>query len=136
MAESKSQKSKRGGSQRSGGSSSKSSSSKSSSSKNSSSRSSSGKGSSRKSANGRATRDVVLDAAQQLQELIGRPVEGVLGMEKDGDEWTLTVQVLELERIPNTTDVLGRYEVTVDGNGEITAMRRTRRYFRAEAGDD
>lgn len=130
MAESKSQKSKRGGSQSSG------SSSKSSSGKSSSSKGSSRKRSSGKSANGRAARDVVLDAAKQLQELIGRPVEGVLGMEKDGDQWTLTVQVLELERVPNTTDVLGRYEVTVDGNGEITAMRRTRRYFRAQAGDD
>ena len=32
----------------------------------------------------------------------------------------MTVEVVELERIPNTTDVLGVYEVTVDKNGDLT----------------
>ena len=77
----------------------------------------------------------MLDAARQLQELIGRPIEGVLGMEKDGREWSVAVEVLELERVPNTTDVLGRYEMTVDSKGEVVGVRRTRRYIRAESGE-
>ena len=77
-----------------------------------------------------------MGAVEQLQELIGRPVEAVTGMEKDGSEWTVTVEVVELSRIPNTTDVLGKYEVTLDRNGEIKGARRTRRYYRSEAGDD
>ena len=72
----------------------------------------------------------------QLQELIGRPVEAVTGMERNGREWTLTVEVVELERIPNTTDVLGRYEVTIDKDGELVGARRTRRYSRGEPGED
>ena len=75
-------------------------------------------------------------AAQQAQELIGRPVEAVTGMEKNGREWTVTLEVVELERIPNTTDVLGSYEVTVDKDGELTGTRRTRRFYRSEAGED
>ena len=31
---------------------------------------------------------------------------------RTGSEWSVTVEVLELERVPNTTDVLGNYEVT------------------------
>jgi len=73
---------------------------------------------------------------QQVQELIGRPVEAVTGMEKNGNEWTVTLEVVELERIPNTTDVLGKYEVTLDKEGEVTSARRIRRYHRAEAGED
>jgi Gas vesicle synthesis protein GvpO len=77
-----------------------------------------------------------MEGVSQLQQLIGRPVEAVTGMERNGREWTLTVEVVELERIPNTTDVLGKYEVTIDKNGEVVGARRTRRYNRAEAGED
>ena len=78
----------------------------------------------------------MIEAVRQLQELVGRPIEAVTGIEKNGKEWKLSVEVLELERVPNTTDVLGRYEVTVDQDGDLTAARRTRRYARAEAGED
>jgi hypothetical protein len=120
MAESK----RRSGKSSSGGSSSKSSGGSSS-------------GSKRKSSsNSRSPREVVGEAVEQVQELIGRPVEAVTGMEKDGSEWRVTVEVVELARIPNTTDVLGKYEVTLDKDGEVTSARRTRRYPRAEAGED
>jgi hypothetical protein len=78
----------------------------------------------------------VKDAVRELQGLIGRPIEAVTGIEKDGSEWRVTVEVVELERVPNTTDVLGVYEVTVDKNGDLTGTRRTRRFYRSEAGDD
>src|SRR5919202_176787 len=94
------------------------------------------KGQSRSSNSSRSPREIAAEAVGQLQELIGRPVEAITGMEKDGSEWTVTVEVLELERIPNTTDVLGKYEITVDRNGELTSARRTRRYPRAEPGED
>jgi hypothetical protein len=81
-------------------------------------------------------REIALEAAEQVQELIGRPVEAVTGVEKDGREWNVTLEVLELQRVPTTTDVMGRYEVTLDRNGEVTSARRTRRYPRAEAGED
>ena len=122
MAESKSKQRK----------SSKSSSRGSGSSKSSGSSRSSGS----RSSNARSPREVVMGAVEQVQELIGRPVEAVTGMEKDGSEWTVTVEVVELARIPNTTDVLGKYEVTLDKDGEVTGAKRTRRYNRSEAGDD
>ena len=96
-------------------------------------KSSSGSNNSR---NDRKPREVVRDAVDQLQELIGRPVEAVTGMEKDGSEWNVTVEVVELSRIPNTTDVLGSYQVTLDKDGDVTSAKRTRRYYRSEAGED
>ena len=88
------------------------------------------------SRNNKSPREIVMAAAQQAQELIGRPVEAVTGMEKNGREWTVTLEVVELERIPNTTDVLGSYEIKLDKDGELTSAHRTRRYHRAEAGED
>jgi Gas vesicle synthesis protein GvpO len=136
VAESKSKSRSRKGSSGSGKSSSGSGKSSSGSGKSSSG---SGKSSSRSSSSrgrDRSPREVAFAAARQMQELIGRPIEAVTGIEKNGREWTVTVEVLELERVPNTTDMLGKYELTVDKNGELTGAQRTRRYNRAEAGED
>jgi uncharacterized membrane protein len=79
-------------------------------------------------------RDVIREAREQLEEMMGRPVEAVLGLERDDDDgWTVTVQVVELERIPNSTDVLGSYAVSVNGDGDVVGYRRTRRYYRSQA---
>lgn len=80
-------------------------------------------------------KDIAARAVEQMQELLGRPIEGVTGLEKDGDDWTVTLEVLELERVPTTTDVLGSYEVKLDSDGELTGAQRTRRYARGEAGE-
>jgi hypothetical protein len=85
---------------------------------------------------GRMTgRRAVREAREQLAELIGRPVESVLGMERDDEGWKVTVQVVELERIPNSTDVLGSYEVLVDEDGEVTGYWRTHRFYRSQASE-
>jgi hypothetical protein len=80
-------------------------------------------------------KEIAERAVEQMQELIGRQVESVTGLEKDGDEWTVTLEVLELERIPTTTDVLGSYEVKLDADGDLTGAQRTKRYPRGEAGE-
>ncbi len=95
-----------------------------------------GKAQSGANQSGRMTgRRAVREAREQLAELIGRPVESVLGMERDDDGWKVTVQVVELERIPNSTDVLGSYEVIVDEDGEVTGYRRTHRFYRSQASE-
>jgi hypothetical protein len=81
------------------------------------------------------SRDIAERAVEQMQNLMDRKIEAVTGLAKDGDEWTVTLEVLELERVPSTTDVIGKYEVTLDKDGEITGLERTRRFPRAEAGE-
>ena len=77
--------------------------------------------------------EVIQRARQQLEEMMGRPVEAVLGLERDDEGWIVTVQVVELERIPSSTDVLGSYDIEVDGDGVVVGYRRTRRYYRNRA---
>jgi hypothetical protein len=81
------------------------------------------------------SRDIAERAVEQMQNLMDRKIEAVTGLEKDGGEWTVTLEVLELERVPSTTDVIGKYEVTLDKDGEMTGLERTRRFPRAEAGE-
>jgi hypothetical protein len=46
------------------------------------------------------------------------------------------VEVLEMQRIPSTTDVLAVYEVSLDASGELVGYERTARYVRGDAGED
>jgi len=74
--------------------------------------------------------------AEQLVELTQKPFEGVIGLHRTEDGWTVEVEVLEMRRIPETTDILGVYEVSVDTSGEMVSYKRVRRYLRGEAGED
>ena len=80
--------------------------------------------------------EAVKQARRQLTDLMGRPIEAVLGMERDDSGWVITAQVVELARIPNSTDVLGEYAVTVDNDGEVIGYRRIGRYLRSQADGD
>jgi hypothetical protein len=75
-------------------------------------------------------------AAQQLQMLTGRDVEGAAGLERADDGWRVLLEVIEVARVPRATDVLGVYEVTVDADGDLVGYDRIRRYVRGQAGDD
>jgi hypothetical protein len=79
---------------------------------------------------------IAAEALRQLIELTGKDAEGVVGLERSDDGWTVEVEVLEVSRIPNTTDVLALYEVEVDGRGSLQGYRRVRRYVRGAAGED
>lgn len=81
--------------------------------------------------------EAVQRVRSELPQLLGRPIEAVLGLERDDDDgWRLTVSVVELARIPHSTDVLGAYAVTIDRDGELTGYRRQRRYHRNQAEED
>jgi Gas vesicle synthesis protein GvpO. len=74
-------------------------------------------------------------AMDQLSTLTGRDADSVSRLERTEDGWLLNVEVVELERIPQSTSVLGSYQVHTDTDGNITAYQRTRRYYRNQAGD-
>jgi len=74
-------------------------------------------------------------ALEEIEALVGCPAEGVSGIRKDDDGWVVLVDVLEMERMPATTDVLALYEVTLDGDGEVSGYRRVRRYLRSQVED-
>jgi len=75
-------------------------------------------------------------ALATVHELTGYQPEAATGLEWDGESWCVTVDVLELSRIPNTTDVLGQYEVRLDGDGSLRGYRRVRRYRRGDAREE
>jgi hypothetical protein len=86
--------------------------------------------------NATPVRRLVASAREQLEEVIGRPVSGVLGFEPDDNGWQITLEVVELERIPETTSILGCYRARLDRDGELIEYRRIRRYNRSQPDED
>ena len=88
------------------------------------------------SENGRLSAlDLTKSARATVLELTGHRPESVSGMQWDGENWLVTVDVCELERIPNTTDVMATYVVQLDDDGGLLGYKRARRYTRGQAED-
>jgi gas vesicle protein GvpO len=82
-----------------------------------------------------SARDLTLAAKATVEELTGFTSESVSGMQWDGETWLVTVEVCELERIPNTTDVMASYIVQLDDRGGLLGYKRERRFQRGAAED-
>jgi|SRR5947209_20598765 len=88
----------------------------------------------RKSQDGQGPLDVARAAAGALAQLTGRHPETVLGLRREDDGWRVTLELVELSRIPNSTDVLGTYVVSIDDDGELVGYERVGRHQRGETG--
>ncbi|WP_017237624.1 gas vesicle protein GvpO [Streptomyces sp. SS] len=69
-------------------------------------------------------------AAGQPAHLLGRPPDSVSSLKPTEDGWDAQVEVVELERIPDTTSVMAGYKVALDPEGQLVSYERTRRYSR------
>jgi hypothetical protein len=74
-------------------------------------------------------------AMTTVEELTGHKPEAVTALEWGGESWKVTVDALEMSRIPNTTDLIGSYEIELDEQGTLRGYRRTRRYLRGQPSD-
>ncbi|MGY4964572.1 gas vesicle protein GvpO [Streptomyces sp. 900105245] len=77
--------------------------------------------------------EVLREARAQLAELTGLVPESVSSFEQTEEGWSLEVEVLELERVPDTMSLLATYQVELDPEGQLTGYRRVRRYERGRA---
>ncbi|MER7775659.1 gas vesicle protein [Streptomyces sp. NPDC096191] len=77
--------------------------------------------------------EVLREARAQLAELTGMNAESVSSFEQTEEGWALEVEVLELERVPDTMSLMASYQVELDSEGQLTGYRRVRRYERGRA---
>jgi hypothetical protein len=78
-------------------------------------------------------RRAVQQAREQLKLLQGEEAESVSSLERTREGWTLALEVVEVHRVPESTDVLATYEVTLDDDLNLVRYARSRRYYRAQA---
>ena len=79
------------------------------------------------------TAEVVRRAREQLTALRGSEPESVSELTRTHDGWTVTFEVVEVARIPETTDVMASYALVLDDDANLVHYARTRRYSRAQA---
>ncbi|MDT0396562.1 MULTISPECIES: gas vesicle protein [Streptomyces] len=81
----------------------------------------------------RSPMELLRQARGQLAELTGMEAESVSSFEQTEEGWSLEVEVLELERVPDTMSLMASYQVELDPEGQLTGYRRVRRYERGRA---
>jgi hypothetical protein len=69
-------------------------------------------------------------AVQRVEALTGIEPEGVVSLEPNDRGWRVGVEVVEMERIPNSTDVMAVYQVELDQSGELVGYKRGDRHIR------
>lgn len=89
-----------------------------------------------KGAKGDELADLATQARDLLRSLRGIEAESVSGIVRTPNGWTVTLEVVELRRIPESTDVLASYEIELDGDGKFLSFERGGRYSRSQAGGD
>lgn len=65
-------------------------------------------------------------------DLIGHEFDGLIGIERHDGGWRAVVEMVERSSIPDTEDILGRYEIDLGDQAQFQAYRRTDRYRRAD----
>jgi hypothetical protein len=81
-------------------------------------------------------RSLAEQARALLQELSSSDVESVSGIDRTRDGWVITLEAVEVRRIPESTDVMATYDVELDGDGDLVRYERRRRYPRAQSDGD
>lgn len=81
------------------------------------------------------TAAVITRARDELAALTGYKIDSVSGFAKTEEGWELSVVVVELHRIPASTDILATYEASLDEAGDIVRYHRGARYLRSQTGE-
>lgn len=76
-----------------------------------------------------AARKRALEAADTL---LDNDVEDVIKVESRDGGWRVVVEVVERPAVPDTQDIMGRYQLLVDDDGTIAGYSLVERYKRSE----
>jgi hypothetical protein len=68
----------------------------------------------------------------QMARLLNKKVESIVSLTREGEGWKAIIEVLERKAVPDSHDLLGRYEVTLDSNGNVLGYNQTLIRYRSD----
>jgi len=71
-------------------------------------------------------------AKEQLAQVTGFKPVAVVGSYKDEEGWHISVDMLEMARLPESTDVIGTYVAVLDEKGDMVKFDKKRARLRGE----
>jgi hypothetical protein len=78
---------------------------------------------------------IVMRARKVIDDLGGMDVDRVTAVEEEDDGWRVNVEVVETRRIPDTSDILARYQVRLTHGGQFRGYRQIGRRRRDQLED-
>jgi len=69
---------------------------------------------------------IVKKARSELKALIGLDISSTIQARKEGDEWLVSLEVVEKHSIPEGMDILAAYETQLDEEGNMLEFKRVR----------
>ncbi|MFL5917797.1 MAG: gas vesicle protein GvpO [Gaiellaceae bacterium] len=84
-------------------------------------------------ASGSDVASMIARAKQHIDQVLGVEPESISGVERSNGSWRVTVEVVRMRKIPESTDILASYAVVLDGDGDLISVEETRRYRRSQA---
>lgn len=82
------------------------------------------------------TPQVAKRAREQLVEVTRLTPDTVSSVRKEEDGWHVAIEMVEMKRIPDSTDMLATYELLLDADGNLLQYERTKRYYRSQAQEE
>ncbi|OGO23520.1 MAG: hypothetical protein A2Z28_05310 [Chloroflexi bacterium RBG_16_51_9] len=79
---------------------------------------------------------VVEKARKEFIGLGKKPADGITGLSKTTEGWTISLEALERKAIPDTMDVLGLYELRLDDEGHLLGLDRKKLRKRGETHEE
>jgi len=79
---------------------------------------------------------VVVHAKRELSLINGLEADRVSSVVNEPDGWHVTVDLIELKRIPPSTDVIAAYDAVFALDGTLVSYHRSRRYLRDQMSED
>jgi hypothetical protein len=58
------------------------------------------------------------------ESLLNKRLDSIVSMARDGEEWRVEAEVLERKAIPDTQDILAKFEMRFDSSGDLLGYRR------------
>ena len=73
----------------------------------------------------KASIEEVTDRALSIvKKYISKEPETIIGIQEEHGEWKVLVEALERKSVPDTQDLLGRYEIRIDDSGKLLGWKQ------------
>ncbi len=84
---------------------------------------------------GKMTLQEIIETATSLAEnILKKRVETITSVAREDNEWKVVAEVLERKAVPDTQDILGKYELVLSGDGELVGYKRVEMRRRSDIG--
>ena len=80
--------------------------------------------------------EVIKRAQEDFTKLNKKPVDMVTSLARTEEGWVASVETVEKRSIPDAMDVLGLYEIRLDGEGNLLGFQRKRLRKRGDTKDE